>query len=56
LNESGIGSQFDDNQVLVALNWAEALAILSAVAFAGLAKDDKLALTALERARTVAVS
>ncbi len=56
LNENGIGSHFDDNQILVALNWAEALAILCAVAFAGLAKDDKLALAALERARTVAVS
>lgn len=56
LNEKGIGSHFDDNQILVALNWAEALAILCAVAFAGLAKDDKLALAALERARTVAVS
>ena len=54
LSKDGIGSYFDDDQIRVALNWAETLAILSAVAFAGLAKDDQLALDALERARVVA--
>jgi hypothetical protein len=56
LNKDGIGSYFDDDQIRVALNWAEALAILCAAAFAGLAKDDQLALTALEKARGVAAS
>jgi hypothetical protein len=56
LNKDGIGSYFDDDQIRVALNWAEALTILCAVAFAGLAKDDELALSALERARAVAAS
>ncbi|MGD0520367.1 MAG: hypothetical protein ABSA48_03840 [Terracidiphilus sp.] len=56
LNKDGIGSYFDDDQIRVALNWAEALTILCAVAFAGLAKDDQLALSALERARGVAAS
>jgi hypothetical protein len=56
LNKYGIGSYFDDDQIRVALNWAEALTILCAVAFAGLAKDDQLALSALERARGVAAS
>jgi hypothetical protein len=56
LNKDGIGSYFDDNQIRVALNWAEALAILCTVVFAGLAKDDQLALAALERARGVAAS
>jgi hypothetical protein len=56
LNKNGIGSYFDDDQIRVALNWAEALTILCAVAFAGLAKDDRLALAALERARGVAAS
>ncbi len=56
LNKEGIGSYFDDDQIRVALNWAEALTILCAVAFAGLARDDQLALAALERARGVAVS
>jgi hypothetical protein len=54
LNEKGIGSNFDDDQVRVALNWAEALAILCAIAFAGLAKDDALARAAFERAGAVA--
>lgn len=54
LSKEGIGSYFDDAQIRVALNWAEALAILCVVAFAGLAKDDQLALAALERARCVA--
>lgn len=54
LNSKGIGSYFDDDQIRLALNWAEALAILGAVAFAGLAKDDQLALVLLERARLVA--
>ena len=56
LNKNGIGSYFDDEQILAALNWAEALTILCAVAFAGLVKDDQLALAALERARSVAAS
>ena len=56
LNQAGIESNFDDSQIQVALNWAEALTILCAVAFAGLAKDDQLALAALERARAVAAS
>jgi hypothetical protein len=56
LNKDGIGSYFDDDQIRVALNWAEALTILCAVAFAGLAKDDQLALSALERARGIAAS
>ena len=56
LSKDGIGSYFDDDQIRVALNWAEALAILCTVAFAGLAKDDQLALAALERARSVAGS
>lgn len=56
LNKNDIGPYFDHDQVRVALNWAEALAILCAVAFAGLAKDDQLALAALERARSVAAS
>ncbi len=56
LNKDGIGPYFDDGQVRVALNWAEALTILCAIAFAGLAKDDQLALAALERARSVAAS
>ncbi len=56
LNKNGIGSYFDDDQIRVALNWAEALTILCAVAFAGLAKDDQLALAALERAQSVAAS
>jgi hypothetical protein len=54
LNKDGIGSYFDDGQIRIALNWAEALAILGAVAFAGLAKDDQLTLVFLERARLVA--
>jgi hypothetical protein len=54
LNKDGIGSYFNDGQIQIALNWAEALTILCAVAFAGLAKDDQLALAALERARAVA--
>lgn len=56
LNRDGIGSFFDDDQIRVALSWAEALAILSAVAFAGLAKDDQFALAALEKARWAAAS
>ena len=56
LNQYGIGPYFDDDQIRVALNWAEALTILCTVAFAGLAKDDQLALSALERARGVAAS
>lgn len=54
LSKEGIGSHFNDDQIRVALNWAEALAILCTVAFAGLAKDDQLALAALERAQDVA--
>jgi hypothetical protein len=54
LNKDGIGPYFNDGQIQIALNWAEALTILCAVAFAGLAKDDQLALAALERARAVA--
>lgn len=53
LNKKGIGSYFDDDQIQVSLNWAEALTILCAIAFAGLAKDDDLAQAALERARLV---
>jgi hypothetical protein len=56
LSKDGIGSFFDDAQIRAALNWAEALTILCAVAFAGLAKDDQLALAALERSRSVAAS
>ena len=56
LNKDGIGSYFDDGLIRVALNWAESLTILCAVAFAGLAKDDQLMLAALERARAVAAS
>ncbi len=56
LNADGIGSRFDDDQIQIALNWAEALTILCAAAFAGLAKDDQLALACLERARAVAAA
>lgn len=54
LNRDSIGSNFDDEQIRTALKWAEALAILGAVGFAGLAKDDQLALVFLEKARLVA--
>lgn len=56
LNKDGIGSYFDADQIRLALNWAEALTILCAIAYAGLAKDDRLALAALERIRSVAAS
>jgi hypothetical protein len=56
LNKDGIGSNFDDDQIQVALDWAEALTILGAVEFAGLAKNDQLTLALLKRARGVAAS
>lgn len=56
LTRDCIGSYFDDDQVRKALHWAEALTILGAVGFAGLAKDDQLALALLDRARLVADS
>ncbi len=56
LKKDGIGSYFDDDQIRTALNWAEALAVLGAVAFAGLAKDEQLALNLLERAQFVAAT
>lgn len=56
LNKDGIGSYFDDDQIRKALLWAEAWTILSAVGFAGLAKNDQLALALLSRAGLVAGS
>jgi hypothetical protein len=54
LNKDGIGSYFDDDQIRKASHWAEALTILGAVGFAGLAENDQLALALLNRARLVA--
>lgn len=56
LNKGSIGSYFDDDQIRKALDWAEALILLGAVVFAGLAQDDQLAHDLLERARRVAAS
>jgi hypothetical protein len=39
-----------------ALNWADALAILAVVGFAGIAKNETLSRLALERARTIETS
>lgn len=54
LSAAGIGSRFEESQVLDALNWADALSILAVVGFAKLAKNESLACAALERARLVA--
>ena len=54
LNKNGIGSYFDEDQIQIALNWAESLTILGAVAFAELAKNDQLAHALLKRARLAA--
>jgi hypothetical protein len=51
LNEDGVGSCFDDNQIQVALNWAESLTLLAAVGIAGLAQNDQLMLALLQQAR-----
>jgi hypothetical protein len=56
LSAAGIGSNFEEGHVRDALNWADALAILAVVGFAGIAKNETLSRLALERARTIETS
>jgi hypothetical protein len=54
LSAAGIGSNFDESQVVDALNWADSLGVLAVGGFAAIAKNEPLALASLERARSVA--
>ena len=51
LSKDGVGSFFDDDQIQVALNWAESWTVLAAVGIAGLAQNEQLMLALLRKAR-----
>jgi hypothetical protein len=51
LSKDGVGSCFGDNQIQVALNWAEGWTLMAAVGLAGLAQNDRLMLDLLRQAQ-----
>ena len=54
LTSEGLGFDYDNDEIVQALGWADGIGILAVVAFAGMAEDESLALEALNRMRAAA--
>jgi hypothetical protein len=53
LTSSGLGYQYDESEILGALNVADSISLMSTIELAGLAKDEQLRLRALHEMRSV---
>ena len=54
LTSEGLGYDYDNDEIAQALGWADGIAILAVVAFAGMAEDQSLAVEGLNRMRAAA--
>jgi hypothetical protein len=53
LTSSGLGYQYDESEILGALNVADSISLMSTIELAGLAKDEQLRLRAFQEMRSV---
>ncbi len=53
LTPSGLGYEYDEGEILGALNLADSISLMSTIELAGLAKDEQLRLRALNEMRSI---